>query len=58
MALKLEPQDIKGSCCTEKPTQMITYDCGPDGFETYLVCDSHYKDEAWSRFAISKVDFK
>lgn len=59
MAQSLEPQDVRGSCCNEKSTRLVTYDCGPEGFETYLVCDTHFNtDEAWNRSAVKVVELR
>jgi len=34
---------------------LITYDCGPEGEQTILVCKEHYTDEAFHRFATKIV---
>ncbi|MGB9124511.1 MAG: hypothetical protein WA833_05875 [Nitrosotalea sp.] len=39
-------------CCNRKAEYLITYDCGPDPQQTMLVCNQHYKEEPFQRFAI------
>ena len=56
MAQELE--NLKGSCCSQKSTRVVTFDCGPEGNETYLVCDICYQDEAWNRSAIKVVELR
>lgn len=57
MAQELE--NLKGSCCKEQSTRAITFDCGPEGLETYLVCNTHYEtDEAWNRSAVKVVELR
>lgn len=56
MAQELE--NLKGSCCKNKSTRIVTFDCGNNDFETYLVCDIHYQDEGWSRCATKVVELR
>jgi len=58
MAQSLQPQDVEGSCCSQKSTRMVTYDCGGGDFQTFLVCDNHYKEDEWSRFAVKVVELR
>lgn len=47
MALILEKVIDKGPCFEgHKPTRFVTYDCGNDEFESYLVCEECWEKEA------------
>ena len=58
MAQSLAPQDVEGSCCKEQSTRLVTFDCGEGSTQTFLVCDTHYEEEAWNRFAIKVVELR
>lgn len=51
MAQALEPKEVEGTCCDKPTTRMVTYDCGDNSEQTLLVCDDHWQDECFSRFA-------
>jgi len=43
-------------CCAGKPVKKITYSCGPNGQETFLVCWNHYQLEAFNNKATIIVE--
>jgi hypothetical protein len=57
--IKFGDKDIDGECPDKNPkTKMVTYDCGEGSEQTLLICDAHFQDECFSRFAKHIVELK